>query len=298
MQVISFLRRAAKSAVRRVVPPLARQLDSRAYMRIAVIPSGLQDRDLTTNVPSDKVACTGIDFRSHDQISRLQSWREQYSTLYELLRGDPAINLQMGRSYLQNAWFETPDAEAYASMICDIRPSHVIEVGGGFSTLIARRAIDYLGLPTQLVVVDPEPRTNVTHVADVLIRSRVEETDLSSLPLAEGVLLFIDSSHVVRARGDVQFLLDSVVPSLGVGSTVHVHDVFLPWDYPFSFQARLYTEQYLFQAMLAFSSRYKVLLSTHYMSRCFVEEMQATFGAIVGNHHQHFGASFWLEVVS
>ena len=73
---------------------------------------------------------------------------------------------------MQNDWFATPDAEAYASMICDMRPSQIIEVGGGFSTLIARRAIDYLGLPTQLVVVDPEPRTTVTHVADVLIRSR------------------------------------------------------------------------------------------------------------------------------
>jgi hypothetical protein len=204
----------------------------------------------------------------------------------------------MGLPYMQNGWFPTPDAEAYASIICDIRPSQIIEVGGGFSTLIARRAIDYLGLPTQVVVVDPHPRTTVTHVADVLISSRVEEIDLSSLPLAEGVLLFIDSSHIVRARGDVQFLLGSVVPSLGVGSTIHVHDVFLPWDYPFMYQARLYTEQYLLQAMLAFSNRYKVLLSTHYMSRCFAEEMRATFGAIVGRDQEHFGGSLWFEVVN
>ena len=295
----SLLRRAANSAVHRVAPPLARKLDSWAYMRNAVIPSGLEDSDLTSYVPSDKLACTGIDLRGHDQVSRLQSWSEQYSTLYDLLRGDPAINtVRMGLPYLQNGWFPTPDAEAYASMIGDIRPSQIIEVGGGFSTLIARRAIDHLGLPTQVVVVDPEPRTAVRHAADVHIRSRVEETDLSSIPLAEDVLLFIDSSHIVRARGDVQFLLGTVVPSLGVGSTVHVHDVYLPWDYSFKFQARLYTEQYLLQAMLAFSNRYKVLLSTHYMSRCFADEMRATFGAAVGSHDEHFGQSLWFEVVS
>ena len=296
--MISFLRRAANSAVHRVAPLLARKLDLWAYMRSAVIPSGLEDRDLTTHVPSDKVASTGIDFRSHDQVSRLQSWRGQYSTLYGLLRGNPAINLQIGPPYLQNGMVRNtrcgsirindlrhpaePDHRGWRRVQHDNRPkrhrlsrsSDAAHCGGS------------------------EPRTTVTHVADVLIRSRVEETDLSSLPLAEGVLLFIDSSHVVRARGDVQFLLGSVVPGLGVGSTVHVHDVFLPWDYPFGFQELLYTEQYLLQAMLAFSSRYKVLLSTHYMSRCFAEEMRATFGAIVGKDHRHFGHSLWFEVVS
>jgi hypothetical protein len=63
------------------------------------------------------------------------------------------------------------------------------------------------------------------------------------------------------------------------------------------YQSRLYTEQYLLQTILAFSTRYKVLLSTHYMSRCFAEEMRATFDAIVGSHQEHFGASLRFEVV-
>ena len=67
----SLLRRAANIAVHRVAPPLARELDSWAYMRNAVIPGGLEDRDFTSYVPSDKLACMGIDFRSHDQVSRL-----------------------------------------------------------------------------------------------------------------------------------------------------------------------------------------------------------------------------------
>ncbi len=60
-----------------------------------------------------------------------------------------------------NGFFLTPDAEVYASMILDRRPRRIIEVGSGFSTLIARKTIQHVGYPTKLVAVDPYPRTNV-----------------------------------------------------------------------------------------------------------------------------------------
>ncbi len=50
--------------------------------------------------------------------------------------------------------------------------------------------------------------------------------------LAEGDILFIDSSHILMPGTDVDMLLNHVLPALPRGVLVHVHDIFLPDDYP------------------------------------------------------------------
>jgi hypothetical protein len=65
----------------------------------------------------------------------------------------------------QDGFYPTPDAEIYAAMILDIGPLQIVEVGSGYSTLIARRAIQYATLPTKLAVIDPSPRTEIGELA-------------------------------------------------------------------------------------------------------------------------------------
>jgi Methyltransferase domain len=297
-QLRQFLGRAANSGVHRLAPPVARRLDDFAHIRRSVIPADLSSKDLASYVPVDQLDCAGIDFGLPQQIQRLEGWRSRDESLYSRLRADAAINtLCLGRNYLHNGWYPTPDAEVYASMIGDIRPTDIVEVGGGFSTRIARTAIEHFGITTRLLVVDPEPRTDIREIADSLITSPIESVDASLLPMeGERILLFIDSSHVLRARGDVQYLLNGLVPHLASGATVHLHDVYLPWDYPFLYQAKVLTEQYVLQALLSFADRYRVLFSTHHLTREHPAEMRETFGSIVGADHAHFGASLWFEV--
>ena len=49
--------------------------------------------------------------------------------------------------------------------------------------------------------------------------------------LDPGDILFIDSSHGVKIGGDVNYPSLQVVPRLKPGVIVHIHDVFLPFDY-------------------------------------------------------------------
>ena len=49
--------------------------------------------------------------------------------------------------------------------------------------------------------------------------------------LAENDLLFIDSSHTVKTGGDVNYLFLEVFPRLRKGVVVHIHDIYLPYDY-------------------------------------------------------------------
>ena len=221
-----------------------------------------------------------------------------------MLRNDPRINCPFnGKSYLggtclHNGWYPTPDAEIYASMINEARPDRIVEIGSGFSTHIARRAIEYGRLDAPLTVIDPAPRTDVEQIADKVIYERVEDARLDAMGLTGRSILFIDSSHVTRPRGDVPYLYCEVLPQLPAGTIVHVHDIFIPYDYPTNYDRLLWTEQYVLHALLADSARYRVLLATQFLSRTHAAAMQATFGPEVGVDDLFYGASFWFQVRS
>lgn len=69
----------------------------------------------------------------------------------------------------------------------------------------------------------------------------------------EGDILILDNSHVTRPYGDVIFELLWILPRLKRGVFVHLHDIFLPWEYPAQWmlhELRPYTEQYMLAAFL------------------------------------------------
>ena len=245
-----------------------------------------------------------LQLKSHGEIKsslvlgldRVRSWRDTHRAFFDVIRADPRINTECwGNEYIHNGYYPTPDAEAYAAMILENRPARIVEVGSRFSALIARKTVEKAGIATVIEVIDPSPRTEVRDVADRLILKHVEDTEMGAFDFTAGCILFIDSSHICRAGGDIPFLFCRVIPSLPAGVIVHVHDIFLPYDYPIAYQRRLYTEQYVLHALLGDSARYEILLATHYMSRTHPAEMQATFGSIVARHDSYFGASFWFK---
>src|SRR5438876_644437 len=70
--------------------------------------------------------------------------------------------------------------------------------------------------------------------ADEVLPGRVEALAAATLfsGLEPNDFLFVDSSHEIRAGNDVLHLFLNVLPSLRPGVLVHVHDVFLPFEYP------------------------------------------------------------------
>ena len=241
------------------------------------------------------MATTASTCAKIEQLELLGTW-VSHSDLFAELRGDPSINIDgLGQGRILNPYFPTPDAEIYAAMLATTRPHMVVEVGGGFSTLVARRTVDRLGLPTRLVVIDPQPRTDIETAADEVMRSYVEDVDLEALPLDSPLLLFIDSSHVTRAGGDIPYLYNRVVPRLQAGSLVHAHDVFIPYDYPPCYQARFYTEQYVLHALLQQNPRLEVAFAGKYLAERHPADLARVFGETVPKPNE--SASFWFRVV-
>jgi hypothetical protein len=114
--------------------------------------------------------------------------------------------------------------------------------------------------------------------------------------LGKGDVLFIDSSHVVRTGGDVIHECLTILPSLASGVVVHIHDIFIPAEYPRHWieEARLFwNEQYLIEAFLNFNREFEVLVPLHAIWRLRPDDLSA---AIPGFEAGPSGpCSFWIR---
>jgi len=199
--------------------------------------------------------------------------------------------------YLNNVWFGALDAEVLYSMVRSYRPKTIVEVGSGFSTLVMSRAISDANLPTHLRSIDPLPRVEIKQYTDEHIQTPVEELDPAKLARSfkPNDILFIDSSHTVTNGGDVPFLFLEVVPRLPAGILIHVHDIFLPFDYPQEWIVNngwKWNEQYLVQALIYGSNTLEILWPAYYMWRTRQSELRNVISSKAGT----FGpSSLWLR---
>ena len=171
-----------------------------------------------------------------------------------------------------NDYFTSPDTETLYAVIQNHRPARIIEVGSGNSTRIARQAILDAGISTELIAIDPFPRCEVSGHADRVVARNVETMDDPSLfsSLEANDILFIDSSHEVKCGNDVILLLLNVLPRLKPGVLVHLHDIFLPFEYPEEWLVKnrwTWNEQYLVQALLAGGKNFDVLWAGHHFQK-------------------------------
>lgn len=170
--------------------------------------------------------------------------------------------------YLDNPWFGPVDAEVLYGFMRHFQPERIVEVGSGFSTRLMRRAIRDGNLRTNITSIDPNPRTSVQPYADTYIRSPVEDLAVSQIvdTMKSGDFLFIDSSHMVMTGGDIPYLFLEVLPKLKQGVYIHVHDIFLPFDYSEEWVTQgTWSEQYLVHAFLSYNPVFEILWPARFM---------------------------------
>lgn len=210
----------------------------------------------------------GLDFRPAAQLQFLREAVRPYQHDFSLLCQEYRNGTE-GFS-LNNGYFESVDAEVLYAMLRHHIPRHIIEVGSGNSTRLMRQAIKDGGLQTHLTCIDPHPRVEMRQCADEFISAPLEETGAATAldSLAEGDILFIDSSHTVMTGGDVNFLFLEALPKLKPGVLIHIHDIFLPFDYPERWVVEErwgWNEQYLVHAFLAFNNIFEITWASRYM---------------------------------
>lgn len=154
----------------------------------------------------------------------------------------------------------------------------------------------------ELVAIDPHPSRVLRSGFPGLLRlitEKVESVDVEEFyTLNEGDILFIDSSHVLKIGNDVWYLYNEILPSLRKGVLVHVHDVFLPMNYPKKWvikQGRFWNEQYVLKAFLTFNTCYEVLLAMSYMHVKHPDALEKAFSSY--DRHRVWPGSFWIRKI-
>ena len=194
------------------------------------------------------------------------------------------------------------DIVALYGIISKHKPAKYIEIGSGNSTKVARKAIIDSKLDTKITSIDPYPRANIDHLADKVIRQPFENlTDIQFIidELNENDILFIDNSHRSFSNSDATICFLEILPYLKKGVIVHIHDIYLPYDYPQFMCDRFYNEQYVLAPfIIANPEKYKTILPNYFISED--KELSAII-APMWNHEntknvEKHGGSFWVQI--
>jgi Methyltransferase domain len=245
----------------------------------------------------------GFDLNVDTALGLLDRFCGKFGNEYKAFSKEP--DNDMHKYYLNNTAYSLGDAEILYSMIREFKPRKIVEIGSGYSTLLICQAIRANKLETpdyrcEFVAIEPFPPSFLKPPpAEV---DRLESKPLQQMPsdlwasLGTNDILFIDSTHVARIGSDVIHEYLSIVPSLAAGVVVHIHDIFIPADYPRRWidEARFFwNEQYLLEAFLSYNPNFEVIMPTH---------------AIWLNHNEYFNqkvssvdsessgpSSFWIR---
>ena len=194
----------------------------------------------------------------------LEKFREFRDSLLKI----PAQSADTLEPSWVNSWLSPFDLTTLYCLVALNHPRHYIEVGSGTSTRVAARAIRDHQLRTRIVSIDPQPRAEIDSLCERILRQPLESVELAIFDqLLPGDILFIDSSHRVFTNSDVAVIFLEVLPRLQPGVLVHLHDIFLPYDYPPEWRDRYYSEQYVLAAMLlGQTSRFNIALPNAFIS--------------------------------
>lgn len=246
-----------------------------------------------------------IDFDLHGQVEQQRKLAAAYGRELTELAGKPESE---GGFPLQNDYFSYLDAVTYYSLIRDLKPARVVEIGCGFSTRIADKAMKANraeGHPGRLICIEPYPQPRLTefNLEMELIQKKVEDVPLSFFEeLAANDILFIDSSHAVKFQSDVCREFLDILPVVQPGVWVHVHDIFFPTDYPACWvldQRIAFNEQYLLEAFLAFNPHFKPTVALRWLWLEHRELMKSCWPSSLLPLGDDLGAaSFWMSRVS
>ncbi len=173
---------------------------------------------------------------------------------------------------LANDSYGRVGADVLHAVVRALRPRRILELGSGQSTLIMAAAAQRNraeGSGTELRCFDPFP--GVVHPGlpglTSLEATRAQDVPLDTFTALEaGDLLFVDTTHTVKLGSDVNRIFLEVLPRLAPGVIVHVHDIYLPYEYPRKWaeeSSLFWAEQYLLQALLSGNRDFEILAAVH-----------------------------------
>lgn len=290
----------------------------------SVLPDIKKDTNITT-----KEIFTNIDYndKSHEEI--LETLEDELSDFNFPI---PGINKKTDRNtiintcakirglnlsknifdyYQINNTFEWMDGRMLFYFIKTYKPKKIIEIGSGWSTLVMYNTIKQFNLDTKIICIEPYPLPWILAMEkEGLIElhiSNLQDTNIELFnQLGKNDICFIDSSHVVKYNSDCLYYINSIFPILKQGVLVHVHDIFLPFEYGDSWykEGRFWNEQYFIYAFLMNNNKFRIKFANNYATKfpklLDLQKNSYEFKVIddIDISKSFGGGSLWMQVQS
>jgi predicted O-methyltransferase YrrM len=244
----------------------------------------------------DRRDLPSIDLRDKEQLALAESLARYYPEQPFAQTKKEGL-----RYYFGNDLYCHSDALFLHAMIRHFRPKRIIEAGSGFSSAVMLDTNDlFFDGAIQLEFIEPYPeRLNSLLTARDRARAVVHVNKLQEMPvdhfrqLESGDFLFIDSSHVTRAAGEVNYYMFDILPALRPGVFVHLHDIFNGFEYPrYWIEAgKSWNEAYLLRAFLQYNSAFEIVLMNDYLAHFHRDFLRQRMPLCLENT----GGSIWLR---
>jgi hypothetical protein len=232
----------------------------------------------------------------HDRIRGHIARMTEYAAEF-----DPPLNGDADNCtgfFWNNPMFSYGDAMAYYCTIRLRKPARIVEIGSGFSTLVAAAAVERNGFG-EIICIEPHPRPFLRRIDRVtrIIEKQVQQISVGHFCdfLGSDSILFIDSTHMVKIGSDCNYIYLVLIPSITQPMLIHTHDIMLPYGMNSELARDLqvfFNEQYLLYAYLMDNPRARVLFGSYYAGRLLQDE----FAAMMAGKYPIGGGSLWYEI--
>jgi hypothetical protein len=264
-------------------------------MRVGDDEPGWDTRKLAGKAWTEPQELAGLDLNPTSQRHFVQDIFPNYRK--ELAQTPTSHSKAGDRSFLDNGRYGGLDAAIAYCMVRALVPQRVIEIGGGHSTLILRKAMR-TNRRGWLVCVEPQPEKFLLDpkgAPDELVQQDFATFDTARiLELEHGDILSVRLSHVIKPCGTVNRFFLEILPRLKTGVIIQLQDIFLPFDYPEEWilrRRRFWTAQYLLQAFLSGNVDFEVLVNTGYLLAAHRADLRSAFPCC----ERLEGGSFWMR---
>lgn len=199
-----------------------------------------------------------------------------------------------------NGYLPGLDIIGIYTMLARFKPKRYVEIGSGNSTRIAHKAFMEQGLSTEFITIDPKPGLEVDQLPNRILRQPFKNIDFDfASELNANDVLYVDNSHRILPNSDSTVFFLEILPRLKRGVIVHIHDIYLPYDYPKFMCNRFYSEQYgLAMFLLANPQKYEPILPNYFISED--KELSKMISPIWDHENlknvERHGGSFWIRI--
>lgn len=239
----------------------------------------------------------GIDLRERPQL-RL------YAELLPFYKDVPFPEQKTNgsRYYLQNDFFGPSDAFWLYALMRRFQPQRIVEVGSGFSSCVMLDTnAQFLNRQTALTFIEPYPERLLQNIFEddarqaTILQEFVQDVSLETFEQLEANdILFIDSSHVGKIGSDVLWLLHKVLPRLQPGVLIHIHDIFYPFVYPYTWyktSGRAWNECHFLHSFLQYNSAFEIVLFGNWLGQKHAGMLEKNSSLCM----RDIGGSLWLR---